>query len=460
MRVLATGEISLSAVEFSFGQIEAVCADLNRIASDKRVAFMGRLKQLQKQGLTEKASRPGRGKPGSYSFADLMKFVIALELIQAGIMPQMAAKLVTGSWSMLRKNIYVCTFAPEDTIGFTSKPTEYLWMLDVEALRSLTTEGEGEWDHMERIWAVPIQEAAEALAKGVSTHPIQAGEAWRTLVLNGYNLTQRVMKVIAFHFGYASRLELRKDINDEIEGEDERLRGLSKLLEEGHKLPPEKAEALARKLKETMETDFSTNPPTPRHVYVERANDMIRFLSPEVKDFLIKTAPGQFEITEQVKPILKELIDLGVIGIEGVEGDDGFTLQGIVVTNFGEVLLDQLGGEWNAKIRQRERERAPDPIDLEAEKIIEQLSDEQRDAIRSQHADNAWMREPFFSAFEKLGLAGSGDGDVPGTTKYWFTDVGRAVLMSLKYGHWRTDGKKPWGRRGDGKATNGDDQKA
>lgn len=449
-------------VEFTFGQIEAVCADLNRIASDKRVAFMGRMKQLQKWFTDDdKERRPGRGKAGSYRFSDLMRFVIAVELIQAGIMPQMAAKLVAGSWSLLRMNIYVCSFAPEDTIGFTSKPTEYLWMLNVEALRALTSDGEGEWDHMERIDAVPIEEAAEALARGVSNEPAIFGESWRTLVLNGYNLTQRVMKVVAFHFGYATRLELREDISSELEEQSERMQGLSKLFEEGPKLPPEEAKALARKLKETMETDFSTNPPTPRHVYVERAKDVIRFLPPETKEFLEKTGPGQFIITEEVKPILKQLIDLGIIGIEGVEGDDGFKLEGIVVTNFGEVLLDHLGGEWSAAIKKRERERKVHPIDLEAEKVIEQLSEEQRDAIRSQHGDNRWTQEPFFSAFEQLGIAGSGDGDVPETTKFWFTPLGRAVLTALKYGHWRTDDKKPEGRFGDGKEVNyGDDQEA
>jgi hypothetical protein len=187
----------------------------------------------------------------------------------------------------------------------------------------------------------------------------------------------------------------------------------------------------------------------------------IRFLSPEIKGFLEKTAPGQFEITEAVKPILAQLIDLGVIGIEGVEDDEGFKLQSIVITNFGEVLLDQLGGEWSAKIRQRERERAPDPIDLEAEKIIEKLSEEERYAIRSQHGDDRWTQEPFFSAFEKLGLAGSEDGPLPDTTKYHFTNLGRAVLMALKYGKWRADGKEPLGRYGDGKGSlDGNDQEA
>jgi hypothetical protein len=435
--------------EFSFGQIEAVCADLNRIASDKRVAFMGRMKQLQKWFTeNEKERRPGRGKAGTYRFGDLMRFVIGIELIQAGIMPQMAARLVSGSWSLLRMNIYICSFAPEDTIGFTSKPTEYLWMLNVEALRGLTSEGEGEWDHMERINAVPLQEAAEALAKGVSTEPAIFGESWRTLVLNGYNLTQRVMKVVAFHFGYATRLELRQDINDEIEANNEELRELSKLLEGGPKLPPEKAADLARKLKETYETDFSTNPPTPRHVYVERAKDVIRFLSADEKEFLEKVGPGDFEITEEIKPILHQLIDLGIIDVEGVEDDEGFTLQGIVVTNFGEVLLDQLGGEWSAKIKKRERERElANPTYAEAEKIVERLSEDQRDAIRSQHKDDRWLQEPYRSAFIELGLAVANEGPRPETERVHFTSLGRDVLFVLKYGA----GKK---------STDGDSQKA
>lgn len=452
----------MSTVDFSFGQIEAICADLNRIASDKRVAFMGRIKQLQKWFTQdEKARRPGRGKAGTYRFSDVMRFVIAVELIQSGIMPQMAAKLVMGSWPLLRTNIYVCSFAPEDTIGFGSKPTEYLWLLDVEALRSLTSAGEGEWDHMERIWTVPIEEAADALAKGVSSHPANIGKGWRTLVLNGYNLTQRVMKLIAFHFGYASRLDLRRDIEDEIEAEDARIRGMGKILDEGGvKLTPEQRDAAMQSFQKLLSTDFSTNPPTPRHVYVERAQDMIRFLPKDVKEFLRKVAPGEFEINEQTKLILTQLIDLGIIGIEGVDNDEGVELQSIVVTNYGEVLLDQLGGVWSEKINQRERERAhTDPLRQEAELIIARLSEEQREAIRDR--DDGWVKEPLFSEFERLGLALSTDGDIPDTTAYFLTDLGRAVLMSLRFGKWRTDGREPWERlRDEEDADNGHDQEA
>jgi hypothetical protein len=434
--------------EFSFGQIEAVCADLNRIASDKRVAFMGRMKQLQKMGMTEKAHRPGRGKAGTYSFGDLMRFVIAMELIQAGIPPKRAAQLVNGSWSLLRTNIYICSFAPEDTIGFTSKPTQYLWMMDVEALRPLTSEGESEWDHMERIRAVPMEEAVETLTKGVSAAPEIFGESWRTLVLNGFNLTQRVMRVIAFHFGYASREELRQDIEREIHDEDERLRALGDLLEEGLKLPPEEREKLAKKLKETFETDFSTNPPTPKHVYVERAKELMKFLPPDVRTFL-EREPTSFELNAETKEILKQLIDLGIINIEMVEEPDGDKLQGIVLTNFGEVLLEEMGGEWAKVIAKRNQERPGEAMDDAADNIVLNLTEEQRSVIRRN--GHEWMKEPFYSEFERLGLVGRGEGPLPGGHSYWWTDLGRSVLYSLKYGRNRPQEKAK---------ADGDDQKA
>jgi hypothetical protein len=348
-----------STVQFSFGQIEAVCADLNNIASDKRVAFMGRMKQLQKWGLTKTESRPGRGKAGTYGFADLMRFVIGIELIQAGMMPQRAARTVSGSWNLLRTSIYLCSFAPEDTIGHSAPPVRHLWMLDIQALQPLTHRGVGEYDDMERINAVPIEEAAKELERGVSRDPETFGEAWRTLVLNGHNLTQRVMKNIAFHFGWFTRQELRDDLQAEIDAHNEELRRFSETLKEMDELPQEKREEAARKLREMFNADYSTNPPTPRSVYVERAKDMMRFLTPDIRAFLSGPEPDRFRIDEGTKPMLKQLIDLGVIEITLAENEEGYDLQSINLTPFGEVLVEEFGGEWGEKIAQRRERENP-----------------------------------------------------------------------------------------------------
>src|SRR5215218_3251978 len=151
---LAVGD-RLMKVDLSFGQIEAVCAEFNRIASDKRVAFAGRLKQLQKHDIIDRTRRPGRGKAGTYTFSDLMKFVIAGELMQSGLMPQQVARLVSGSWDILRYSVYCGTLTDEQIEQWQEMPlgpgeeiADWYWMLTPEALREMTEEGIGQYDHM------------------------------------------------------------------------------------------------------------------------------------------------------------------------------------------------------------------------------------------------------------------------------------------------------------------------
>lgn len=216
------------STEFSFGQIEAVCARLNRIASDKRVAFMGRLKQLQKHNIIEKGRRPGKGKAGSYSFSDLMRFVVAVELMQCGLMPKMAADLVNGSWSLLRYSVYSATHTREEMDEWMEMPhgpetADWFWMLTPEAMREISQEGLGEWDHMEAIHAVPFEEVAEQLR---ADREIGAyGESWRTIALHGTMITQAVIAIVEDEFRYATRSEMREDLM-------ERVRELDRILEE------------------------------------------------------------------------------------------------------------------------------------------------------------------------------------------------------------------------------------
>lgn len=428
--------------QFTFGQVEAVCASLNRIADDKRVAFVSRMKQLQKQGLTEQESRPGRGKAGTYSFGSLMRFVIALELIQAGLMPQMAARLVVGSWGILRANIFVCSFAPEETIGFRKKPTEYLWMLHVEALRGLTREGEGEHDHHDRIMAVPIERAAEQLAKGVDEHPLFFGEGWRTLVLNGYNLTQQVMNLVAFHFGYATRAELRDDIEGEMISESDRYREVSESFKNMPQLTPEQAEKMRRDFAAFDEMDFRSNPPTPRHVLVERAKELLTLMPNRLKEALASrftvqpTGAVHFAMeTEEDRETLMSLVQFDVMTISDVETSEG-VVRGWEFTPFGKVLCKELGGplaDWFAGAREREL-MALRPHEEEADAIIEKLTPEQREAIRLN--ENIFV-EPFHTEMKALGVIEDVEADPPFQRGAKWTDVGREVLMAIRFNRFR-----------------------
>lgn len=147
---------------------------------------MGRLKQLQKHDIIEKVRRPGKGKAGTYSFSDLMRFVIAVELMQCGLMPKMAADLVTGSWDLLRYSVYSATHTREEMDEWMEMPhgpetSDWFWMLTPEALREISEEGLGKYDHMEAILAVPYEEVAERLRADREIGVF--GESWRTIAL-------------------------------------------------------------------------------------------------------------------------------------------------------------------------------------------------------------------------------------------------------------------------------------
>lgn len=200
-------------------------AHLNHIASDKRVAFQARLKHLQRLNFPE-GTNTGKGKPARYTFANLMQLVIAVELLQTGFPPQMAVKLVEGSWSMLRHTIYLATHTDEEWSEWQEMPLgpetrDWLWVLSPEALRDLSAEGVGEYDHMEAITPVSMEAVARLLETGGQSIN---GENWRTLVLHGTRITQAVISVMD-EFGYATRREMREDITDD-------LRALNALLED------------------------------------------------------------------------------------------------------------------------------------------------------------------------------------------------------------------------------------
>lgn len=218
----------MSTIELSFGQIDAVCARLSRVASDRRVAFMGRLKQLQKHDIIERDRRPGKGKPGTYSFSDLMRFVVAVELMQCGLMPKMAADLVTGSWELLRYSIYSATHTRDEMEEWMEMPhgpdtSDWFWMLTPEALREMSEGGLGKYDHMEAILAVPFEEVAERLRADREIGVF--GESWRTIALHGTMITQAIIGIVEDEFRYATREQMREDLMEEV-------RELDRILEE------------------------------------------------------------------------------------------------------------------------------------------------------------------------------------------------------------------------------------
>ncbi len=318
-------------------------------------------------------------------------------------------------------------------------------MLDVDALRPMTQRGEREADHWDRIHAVPIDEAAEALAKGVSSDPEIFGASWRTLVLNGYNLTQRVMKNIAFHFGWASRKELRDDISAEIQDWNDQAKEFAQALDDIPPMSAEKRADFERRMREVMDADYSTSPPTPHRVHVERAQDLIKFLPDDIRRLLTGPVPTSITITEETRYLIRQLIDLDIIEIALDEGPEGYEIQSIGTTPFGSILIEELGGDWGKALKKGRTERPVDPLAEDAAAAIALLSNEQRAAILSH--DGEWTREPFLTKFEEMGLVQTGEGPLDSLAAK-FTDVGMGVKLALRRGRHQDKFERP---------TNGDD---
>lgn len=215
------------AVDFSFGQVEAVCVAMQDIAPDKRTAFTSRLKHLMKSGIIDEDRprgefRPGRGKAAKFSFSQLMKMVIGVELVQAGIPPALAAKLVSGNWNSLRVGVHFALYNEVEKRERGDPREETHWILSPETLRELSNIGESRFDHYEAFATVY---RSDDLLAHFARHEggMVTGHYRRQLVLNGTAIARAAAFLIANELTIASIQELQADIYAEIDADQKAL---------------------------------------------------------------------------------------------------------------------------------------------------------------------------------------------------------------------------------------------
>lgn len=190
------------ALRLQYGQVEAILAFLNNIAEDKRVAFQGRLKHLQRLGFPE-GINTGKGKAATYTFGHLMQMVLALEFLQSGLTPQLAVDFVNRSWVVLVGSIHLAAKKPSE------EDNEWLWIIHPEALRPLST-SENTPDTLHPIHFVMLKDLSTHLEFSPGFGLFRS--RWRSLVINGTRLTRSVIMTVAFHFRYAEIKEIQADI--------------------------------------------------------------------------------------------------------------------------------------------------------------------------------------------------------------------------------------------------------
>ncbi len=192
---------------FNYSQIEELLADVHRIAPAKRVAFQGRLKHFQRASFPT-GQKPGKGRALNYTIEHLFKMVLAMELVQCGIPPKLAAGIVTDNWIALRTTIYLNTFSPSERREASADEADWCWLVRPEAMRELTKEGVSEYDQMEAIMAVRESELSKFLFRDFGTI---LGTGWRTLVVNGGPLVRGVVRLLTMKLNWVTTEDIRAD---------------------------------------------------------------------------------------------------------------------------------------------------------------------------------------------------------------------------------------------------------
>lgn len=208
--------------EFTFGQVEAILARHNTIADHKRVAFGGRLKFLQKNGVPHRRTKPGRGKAASFSFSELIQIAAAVELLQAGLTPQKAARIISTNWTVLEPTIvHAIKYGPLEQ----GKRHPEHWILHPSELSDLMDSDLSDYD-LTPVYCFDTEHVQKVVSYGEKGIRHQ-----RHLVINGLDLVRDIVHLVSDKFRYASKDEIFSGVLEEIEKEDQRGLELSKLFQ-------------------------------------------------------------------------------------------------------------------------------------------------------------------------------------------------------------------------------------
>lgn len=208
---------------FTFGEVEAILAAANNIASEKRVAFSSRLKNLQKQGLRDSNTSPGRGRVARLGYLELIELATGVELLRLGLPPQRAASLVTKNRSTLLYTAYLATFTDYEAREAAEKrdvdPPErgYIWLFRIDGLADLTFHGASEFDDYEAGEAIGVSDIGKLFEIGIDASDDPDGIPRRHLVISGTGLCRQIVNLVAYKFALALPEELREDIEAEFD---------------------------------------------------------------------------------------------------------------------------------------------------------------------------------------------------------------------------------------------------
>ncbi len=209
----------MNRLELTFGQVETVLSRLNRISDEKRGAFVGRLKFLQRNGVPQRDT-PGRGKAGTYTLEQLFELALAVELLQAGLAPQLAARVVKSNWVRLLDDVFslILGFEMANTdstneVAFVE--VSWIWLIPLAELQDLSDVDAGRPEPLIMPFSFPAFEAGKNMIGSYNRFGMD-----RAIAIAPSELYSRLMLILVDEKKYASI----SDIVEEFEGIEPHLR--------------------------------------------------------------------------------------------------------------------------------------------------------------------------------------------------------------------------------------------
>jgi hypothetical protein len=93
-------------MQFNYGEVFTLLGMAHGVPKEREPALRGRLQHLQKLGFPE-GIKTGRGRPAKYGPAQVLGLLVAFELLQLGLTPERAARVVQYNLSVIAKAVRV-----------------------------------------------------------------------------------------------------------------------------------------------------------------------------------------------------------------------------------------------------------------------------------------------------------------------------------------------------------------
>lgn len=144
-------------VKWTFGQLDAVLADIHKIADSKRTAFQSRLKNFHRLKFPH-GFQSSKGKTATYSVGDIFMMALAVEMTQLGLSPERVVRVLVSNWFPVTMAARMAADAlVSDPYGFDLEgafpekkdPLSMFLFFDPSALQGLSTDAAGDdamWD--------------------------------------------------------------------------------------------------------------------------------------------------------------------------------------------------------------------------------------------------------------------------------------------------------------------------